>query len=503
MKKLLSLLLIICSIGVAYADDKSTVTSLKYVTDELNTRQDKFGANDGKAMTFTNVAGGNLPRDVKASLGTSTTDSGLPTVSAVNTGIATKQDEIGAANTNTVVTYTGTPGTLGQKGIYQDSGTYATQSDNLIKASTFNAALRNGLENEFVCADRDPVSNQCWLWTIHNDGESANLFNGVMYSGGLSSNKSYILPEFEVITSPFTPTLQWKGPAFYTKVKPNTTYVLTYDTNAGYKHVAYYANESDINTPSLALGFNVVSPSGNTFTTPDGTNYVVISFVNNNTNDITWSNVELKEAMPDNALLPTGYTPLEYIGASSGQFINTGINPTDQMIIKTDILFTSDDISVFGGSQNNTNKMQVYKYQNKINVRFHNQTSSSLQPVISNDNWYSLKIDYSNSYGTINDTTTSIIKTNAEQVTYPIYIWANNVAGTISGGTGGSYIKFFEIRNSDGTNLFYGVPARRNSDNVVGMYDTVSNTFKTNAGTGTFTAGPDVSNIVYIPQGQN
>ena len=178
MKKLLSLLLIICSIGVAYADDKSTVTSLKYVTDELNTRQDKFGANDGKAMTFTNVAGGNLPRDVKASLGTSTTDTGLPTVSAVNTGLENKQDEIGSANTNTVVTYTGTPGTLGQKGIYQDTGTYAAQQNNLIQASTFNAALRNGLENEFVCADRDPVSNQCWLWTIDNATEETLLPDG-------------------------------------------------------------------------------------------------------------------------------------------------------------------------------------------------------------------------------------------------------------------------------------------------------------------------------------
>ena len=175
MKKLLSLLLIICSIGVAYADDKSTVTSLKYVTDELNTRQDKFGANDGKAMTFTNVAGGNLPRDVKESLGTSTSDNGLPTVSAVNTGIATKQDEIGAVNTNTVVTYTGTPGTLGQKGIYQDTGTYASQSDNLIQASTFNAALRNGLENEFVCAGTDDgtANGNCWLWTIDN------TYNGI------------------------------------------------------------------------------------------------------------------------------------------------------------------------------------------------------------------------------------------------------------------------------------------------------------------------------------
>ena len=203
MKKLLSLLLIICSIGVAYADDKSTVTSLKYVTDELNTRQDKFGANDGKAMTFTNVAGGNLPRDVKASLGTSTTDSGLPTVSAVNTGIATKQDEIGAANTNTVVTYTGTPGTLGQKGIYQDSGTYATQSDNLIKASTFNAALRNGLENEFVCADRDPVSNQCWLWTIHNEENvGKNLFNQALFNTDVANTITYTT--FEIPNGTYT-----------------------------------------------------------------------------------------------------------------------------------------------------------------------------------------------------------------------------------------------------------------------------------------------------------
>ena len=200
MKKLLSLLLIICSIGVAYADDKSTVTSLKYVTDELNTRQDKFGANDGKAMTFTNVAGGNAPRDVKSSLGSNTSDTGLPTVSAVNAGLDDKQNTIPAANTNTVVTYTGVAGTLGQKGIYQDTGTYASQQDNLIDAGTFNAALRNGLENEFVCADRDPVSNQCWLWTIDNtyNGVTENYVSatGTGYQNGTPTPTNPIDPVF-------------------------------------------------------------------------------------------------------------------------------------------------------------------------------------------------------------------------------------------------------------------------------------------------------------------
>ena len=495
MKKLLSLLLIICSIGVAYADDKSTVTSLKYVTDELNTRQDKFGANDGKAMTFTNVAGGNAPRDVKSSLGTSTSDNGLPTVSAVNAGLDDKQNTIPAVNTNTVVTYTGVAGTVGQKGIYQDTGTYAAQADNLIDAGTFNAALKTGLDSEFICADTDPVSGNCWLWTIHNE-ENKNLIDWSQTPTTERVNNG--------IWSRYNVSLSIQNGDWTCKHSP-TLPIGTYTISGNaliYYVVVYNTSEARYVRPTKTgdiwkTTVTLTAPSEIWICSANSSGMAAITQcqIEEGSNATTY-----QAPTPYTTLLPSGYTPLEYIGASSGQFINTGINPTDQMIIKTDILFTSDDVSVFGGSQNNTNKMQVYKYQKKIFVRFHNQTSSSLQPVISNDNWYSLKIDYSNSYGTINDTTTSIIKTNAEQVTYPIYIWANNVAGTISGGTGGSYIKFFEIRNSDGTNLFYGVPARRNSDNAIGMYDTVSGTFKENAGTGTFTAGPDISNVVYIPQ---
>ena len=198
MKKLLSLLLIMitCSVGIAHAtgeSDTETVTSLKYVDDDLNTRQDKFGANDGKAMTFTNTAGGNAPRDVKTNLGRNTSDTGLPTVSAVNTGLDDKQNTIPAANTNTVVTYTGTPGTLGQKGIYQDTGTYANQQNNLIDAGTFNEALRTGLNSEFVCVENMPGTDDCWLYTIDNTttNHTINLFDiskvsTVIYPNGSS-----------------------------------------------------------------------------------------------------------------------------------------------------------------------------------------------------------------------------------------------------------------------------------------------------------------------------
>lgn len=46
---------------------------------------------------------------------------------------------------------------------------------------------------------------------------------------------------------------------------------------------------------------------------------------------------------------------------------------------------------------------------------------------------------------------------------------------------------------------FNGIPARRDSDGEIGMYDTVTNTFFTNSGTGEFIGGPVVN--LYLPSG--
>jgi hypothetical protein len=49
-------------------------------------------------------------------------------------------------------------------------------------------------------------------------------------------------------------------------------------------------------------------------------------------------------------------------------------------------------------------------------------------------------------------------------------------------------VKMYNSGNLD-LNL---IPAKRNSDGVFGMYDSISGQFFTNSGTGTFTAGPVV-----------
>ncbi len=152
------------------AADRKTATSLKYVEHELSMRQNKFTAEQNKAMEYTNSAGTVQKRAVTSDLDNGGTDS-LPMVGGVNVKLNMKQDDIAAVNDHTAVTYTGQPGGIGRKGIYQTSESYANQSDNLIDAKTFNAALKNGLDSEFVCREDnlDPVSGLCWLYTIHNN----------------------------------------------------------------------------------------------------------------------------------------------------------------------------------------------------------------------------------------------------------------------------------------------------------------------------------------------
>ncbi|MBO4583207.1 MAG: hypothetical protein J5714_04105, partial [Alphaproteobacteria bacterium] len=137
---------------------------------------------------------------VTGTLGNSTSDTSLPMVGGVNTKLATKQDEIPAKNTNKVLTYTGTAGQIGEKGIYQDTGTYASQTDSLIDAGTFNAALKNGLDNEFVCAGY-ATTGECWLWSVDNTSSNTTQESyvsavGTGYQDGTPTPTNPIYPVF-------------------------------------------------------------------------------------------------------------------------------------------------------------------------------------------------------------------------------------------------------------------------------------------------------------------
>ncbi len=80
--------------------------------------------------------------------------------------------------------------------------------------------------------------------------------------------------------------------------------------------------------------------------------------------------------------------------------------------------------------------------------------------------------------------------TNSNTVTISdFYIFHVNPINVTSYTINPGRIKYLQLKK-DGDTIRDMVSAKRNSDSVIGMYDTVNNRFYTNAGTGSFVAGP-------------
>ncbi len=185
MKKIIiAIIFMVGAVTVYAAGENERATSVGYIAEELETRQDKFnklGADT--AMTYSGSTDGAIgSRAITGDLGaeTNTSATTLPTVGGVDTKLDNKQDELDFA-ANTVLMNTGVAGTPAAKGIYDDSGSYADQQSSLIEASTFNAALQNAINSEFTCAQRkdpnDPTS-KCLLFNIFSPvAPSRNLFD--------------------------------------------------------------------------------------------------------------------------------------------------------------------------------------------------------------------------------------------------------------------------------------------------------------------------------------
>ena len=173
MKKfIIAIMCVPCAVSAYATGGNERVTSMGYVTEELETRQDKFDKlGVDNAMTYSGTTDGAVgSRTITSDLGaeTNTSSTAIPTVGAVDAKLENKQDELDFA-ANTVLMNTGTAGEPTAKGIYQSSGDYNSQTDSLVDAATFNAALQTAINSELSCAQRkipnDPTS-KCLLFNI-------------------------------------------------------------------------------------------------------------------------------------------------------------------------------------------------------------------------------------------------------------------------------------------------------------------------------------------------
>ena len=192
-------------------------------------------------------------------------------------------------------------------------------------------------------------------------------------------------------------------------------------------------------------------------------------------------------------ILPAGYTRLEYIESTGTQYINTGIYPTNNTAI--DVKFVN--IAQQGGT---TRVVIGDGWQTERTYLLSITANTSSFALIGG-----LSKQFSN-YWTRNTPFTVHMDTNGISVNGSIINWTGTATtftgtrpltmfGVTDAQTRYAMIKMYYLKiTANGELVRDFIPAKRNSDNVIGMYDTVSGTFFTNAATSgpDFTPGPPV-----------
>lgn len=188
--------------------------------------------------------------------------------------------------------------------------------------------------------------------------------------------------------------------------------------------------------------------------------------------------------------IPSEYTQVEYLQSTDTQYINTGVVPKTSLSVKIKYnilqLASSNNIAIFGSISSQTGLFSGLA-SNPL-VYYINSGAEAVSSIP-----FALNTIREEEY--INNT---MIRSDVTYTTNPIV--ANDIPMALFGRNTGSEIArigtlriYYFALYDNGVLIQNLVPAKRNSDNVLGMYDTVTGNFLTNSGTGSFTAGANVT----------
>lgn len=191
-------------------------------------------------------------------------------------------------------------------------------------------------------------------------------------------------------------------------------------------------------------------------------------------------------------LLPPEYQQVEYIQSSGTQYIDTGIyiQSSDIVNCKFEVLSSTSSMAdaIYGCYQNTSGNFFVLLMRSPTQARVGTSSNQA-----SSTNYELNKIyDTTLTNGTYIENGVTYTFTSSSDFTQSVTFWVlsrnqNNGATPISA-------KLYSIEIVD---KFNGIPCYRKSDNEIGLYDTVSGTFFTNAGTGVFIKGNDVRSLSF------
>lgn len=196
--------------------------------------------------------------------------------------------------------------------------------------------------------------------------------------------------------------------------------------------------------------------------------------------------------------LPDEYQEVEYIESDGGQYIDLpfGFDDTDEIHAKVSVSTqaSQSDKYIVSPKQWNTNKNRfgigVY---NVYTFAFGGVTTSNtrLTPNVNNDGqlheWiYKDRIAKLVDLNLIRDLSSIEFGETTKSLKL-FYGYNSNTLGKIA---------YYKHKKANGDEYEF-IPCYRKSDGEIGMYDTVSQTFYTNQGTGTFLKGNDVDKTFY------
>ena len=185
--------------------------------------------------------------------------------------------------------------------------------------------------------------------------------------------------------------------------------------------------------------------------------------------------------------IPATYTKLEYIQTNGNQYINVGLSSNGiGLSVETKVMFldTYQERTILGREAGGG--FDLYT-NSEPQLGLWNNSSSVIRVSISQNTLYTISAGMTSS-----GITMTVNGTNYSGAA-PQSMSAANLNLFRHNYTSYAKLKMYYLKlYNNGTLVRDFIPAKRNSDNVVGMYDTVSGNFFTNAGTGSFTAGPAV-----------
>lgn len=209
---------------------------------------------------------------------------------------------------------------------------------------------------------------------------------------------------------------------------------------------------------------------------------------------------------PDIITIPSEYQKVEYIQSSGTQYIRTPVPPSDNFRMDLKVYSTCVDSFYCAGLRiggdiifGQTGPTANDRVSASVNGASVNASTDGVQwSRSSSGQTYDIMLR-TNGNGTftyhIKDLTNEkeFLAENRSytlmgNVTYGICVSSLNSVYILNGTNRFYYFRLYK----DGEVAFDGIPCYRKSDNVVGLYDLVSKEFLVNAGTGSFTAGPDV-----------